>query len=185
MDRVIDFNELKNRVNDKDIDAFESYIYDLYYKLAEGRLNMSDFAKEMTEYMNKNNISQDKFLKMQTKLMERYGINTAGFEEQLKALGLNNTSLGGMDYEKTRKSLSFQEKYKSKLKVKGATEYSIINERNNIVILLDNINVIIRSKQKVDLSDNELNEFLCSYKKTVEEQMLKVSICENIKEYDY
>ena len=185
MDRVIDFNEIKNRVNDKDIDAFESYIYNLYYKLAVGRLNMSDFTKEMTEYMNKNNISQDKFIKMQAKLMERYGIDTAGFEEQLKALGLNNTSLGGMDYEKTRKTLSFQEKYKSKLKVKGATEYAIKNERNNIVILLDNKNVIIRSEQRVDLNDTELNEFLCSYKKTVEEEMLKISICDNVKEYDY
>ncbi|MDU3523264.1 MAG: DUF3867 family protein, partial [Clostridium saudiense] len=26
MDKIIDFNELKNRVNDKDVDQFESYI---------------------------------------------------------------------------------------------------------------------------------------------------------------
>ena len=36
MDKIIDFNELKNRVNDKDVDQFESYIYSLYYKVAEG-----------------------------------------------------------------------------------------------------------------------------------------------------
>ena len=182
MDRVIDFNELKNRVNDKDIDSFESYIYDLYYKMAEGRLNMSDFNREIMEYMDKNNISQDKFLKLQTKLMERYGVDTSGFEEQLKALGINNISL---DYEKTRKTLSFQEKYKAHLKVKGATEYTISNEKNNSVILLDNKNVIIRSQGKIDLNDSELNEFLCSYKKTIEGDSLKICICENTKEYDY
>ena len=34
MDKIIDFNELKNKVNEKDIDNFESYIYSLYYKMA-------------------------------------------------------------------------------------------------------------------------------------------------------
>ena len=31
MDKIIDFNELKNRVNDKDVDQFESYIYSLVH----------------------------------------------------------------------------------------------------------------------------------------------------------
>lgn len=184
-DRVIDFNELKNRVNDKDIDQFESYIYTLYYKMAEGKLTMAEFTKEMTAYMEKNNISQDKFLKMQTKLMERYGLDTKGFEEQLKTLGLSGIPGMEMDYEKTRKSMSFQEKYKSKIKLKAATEYYIKNEKNNVTILLEEQNVILRSEGKIDLADNELNEFLCSYKKTVDDKTLKISICENAKEYDY
>ncbi|WP_040420028.1 DUF3867 domain-containing protein [Clostridium celatum] len=185
MDKIIDFNELKNKVNDKDVDNFESYIYSLYYKMAEGKLTMSEFSKEIGAYMEKNNISQDKFLKMQTKLMERFGIDTASFEEQLKALGLNNISTNPADYEKARKTLSFQEKYKSRLKVKGATEYSIKNEKNNLTILLDDHNVILKSEGKIDLADNELNEFLCSYKKTVENDVLKISLCENTREYDY
>ena len=48
MDKIIDFNELKNKVNEKDIDNFESYIYSLYYKMAEGKLTMAEFTKEMT-----------------------------------------------------------------------------------------------------------------------------------------
>lgn len=184
-DRVIDFNELKNRVNDKDVDQFESYIYTLYYKMAEGKLTMAEFTKEMTAYMEKHNISQDKFLKMQTKLMERYGLDTKGFEDQLKALGLSGIPGVQMDYEKTRKAMGFQEKYKSKIKVKAATEYSIKNEKNNVIILLDEQNVVLRSEGKIDLADNELNEFLCSYKKTVDDKTLKISICENTKEYDY
>jgi hypothetical protein len=184
-DRVIDFNEFKNRVNDKDIDQFESYIYTLYYKMAEGKLSMAEFTREMIGYMEKNNISQDKFLKMQTKLMERYGLDTKGFEEQLKTLGLSQIPDMQMDYEKTRKTMSFQDKYKSRLKVKAATEYSIKNEKNDLIILLDDHKVILRSEGKIDLADNELNEFLCSYKKTVENDTLKIAICENIKEYDY
>ena len=56
MDRIIDFNEIKNRVNDKDVDKFESYIYNLYYDMSSGKLNMSDFTKKMMEYMEENNI---------------------------------------------------------------------------------------------------------------------------------
>ena len=185
MDKIIDFNELKNRVNYKDVDQFESYIYSLYYKMAEGKINMSDFSKELGEYMQKNNLSPDKFLKMQTKLMERYGIDASGFEDQLKALGLENIATNPADYEKTRKTLSFQEKYKSRLKVKGATEYTIKNDKNNLTILLDAHNVILKSERIIDLTDNELNEFLCSYKKTLDDDVLKISICENTREYDY
>lgn len=54
-DKIIDFNELKNKVKDKDIDKFEEYIYSMYYKLAEGKMNMSDFSKNILAYMEENN----------------------------------------------------------------------------------------------------------------------------------
>ena len=175
MDKIIDFNELKNKVNEKDIDNFESYIYSLYYKMAEGKLTMAEFTKEMTAYMENNNISQDKFLKIQTKLMERYGLDTKGFEEQIKALGLDKLTNNPVDYEQARKTI----------KVKPITEYYIKNDKNNVVILLDDHNVIIRSEGKVDLVDIELNEFLCSYRKTLNDDKLKIIICDYSKEYDY
>ena len=55
------------------------------------------------------------------------------------------------------------EKYKDRIKVKPITEYYIKNDKNNVVILLDDHNVIIRSEGKVDLVDIELNEI---YRKT-------------------
>ena len=61
----------------------------------------------------------------------------------------------------------------------------IKNDKNNITILLEDVDVIIRSEDKIDLSDLELNEFLCSYKKVVDDKNLKISLCENTKEYDY
>ena len=61
-DRIIDFNEIKNKVKDKDVDKFEEYIYSMYYKMAEGKLNMADFSKNIMSYMEENNISQDKLM---------------------------------------------------------------------------------------------------------------------------
>ena len=71
---------------------------------------MADFSNQFNWSMVQNNISQDKFLKMQTKLMERYGIDTTGFEEQLKSLGLNNISTDPKDYEKLEKNFRFSRK---------------------------------------------------------------------------
>jgi hypothetical protein len=185
MDKIIDFNELKNKVNDKDVDKFESYIYSLYYDMSSGKLNMADFTKKMTEYMSENNISQDKFLKMQTKLMERYGFDASSIEEQIKSLGLNNIIPGTGDVEKVRKTMSFQEKYKDRIKVTTVNNYYIKNDKNDVKVLTEEENVILKSFGKVDLNDLELNDFLCSYKKVIDNTTLKISICENVKEYDY
>ena len=185
MDRIIDFNEVKNRVNDKDIDKFEAYIYNLYYDMSSGKINMADFTKKVMDYMSENNISQDKFLKMQTKIMERYGFDGANLEEQLKSLGINNIAPAGEDVEKIRKNMSFQEKYKDRLKVSTTNNYYISNNKNNLKLLTDNEKVILISEGKIDLTDIELNEFLCSYKKVMQDKNLNISICENTKEYEY
>ena len=184
-DRIIDFNELKNRVNDKDIDKFESYMYSLYLEMSTGKINMAEFSKKIQSYMQENNISQEKFMKIQSKLMERYGFSSKDLEEQLKNLGVNNIMGSSVDVEKARKVMSFAEKYKDRLKIKTVNEYFIKNEKNNVNILIEGTNVILTSEIKIDLNDNELNEFLCSYKKVVENAPLKITICEMVHEYEY
>lgn len=180
MDRIIDFNELKNN---KDVDKFESYIYGLYYSVAQGTMSMTDLTKNIFKYMEENNISQERFIEIQKKLMERYGLDASMFEEQLKSFGVNNNI--GKDYENIRKSMGFYEKYKSRIKVKSTSTYIIKNNSNNLEIMLNEENVNIKSFKKIDLNDNELNEFLCSYKKVIEDKPLKVSLCENVLDYIY
>lgn len=184
-DRVIDFNEIKNRVNEKDVDKFESYMFSLYYEMSDGKLNMAEFSKKVLDYMESNNISQDKFMKMQTKLMERYGFDASALESQLKTLGIENVIPGGGDIEKAKKTLSFQEKYKDRLKVKTINSYYINNDKNKLEIITEGINVLLKSEQNIDLNDLELNEFLCSYKKLQDDNSLKISICENAREFNY
>lgn len=184
-DRIIDFNELKNRVNDKDIDKFESYMYSLYSEMTTGKINMAEFSKKIQIYMEENNISQEKFIKIQSKLMERYGFSSKDLEEQLKNLGVNNIMGNPLDVEKTRKAMSFAEKYKDRIKIKTVNEYYIKNDKNNVKILTEDINVILTSDIKIDLTDDELNDFLCSYKKVVENVKLKITLCEMVHEYDY
>ncbi|GKX65737.1 DUF3867 domain-containing protein [Inconstantimicrobium mannanitabidum] len=185
-DGVIDFNELKNKVRDKDIEKFENYIFSLYDSLSRGEISMAELSKNIMKYMEDNNISQEKFLKIQQEMLKRYGLDSEYMETQLKTLGLDATNFDlDKNYEAIRKTQSFKEKYKNSIEDKIHSQYKIVNEVNNIVIDLQEENVVISSEGKVDLNDVEINEFLCSYKKLMEDKTLKVKLYQNVTEYSY
>lgn len=185
-DKIVDFNELKNKARDKDVEKFESYIYDCYYAFAEGRLTMSDLNKNIRKYMGDNNISEEKFFNIQKEMMKKYGLDVDSIEEQMKGFGINMGSLKAKDdYETVRKSFSFKEKYKGKIIEKNISEYNIKNELNDLQILLQDNKVILKSEKHINLQDVELNEFLCSYKKIIKDDKLNISICENTSNYEY
>ena len=91
----------------------------------------------------------------------------------------------GLNYDNVKKTMGFQEKYKDRISVRSISEYFIKNDKNDVKVLLENEKVILISEKSIDLNDNELNEFLCSYKKVVDDKALDISICENSKNYNY
>jgi hypothetical protein len=131
-DKIIDFNELKNKVKDKDVDKFEDYIYSMYYQLAEGKMNMAEFSKNIMSYMEENNISQDKLINIQKKFLERYGVDPSMLEEQFKIPGFN---LNNSNYSDMKKTMSFQEKYNGRLTNKVMSQYYIKNGKNTSKII--------------------------------------------------
>ena len=204
-DRIIDFNELKNKEKDSDVDKFENYMYDLYFSVADGSMTMSQFTSKIYEYMRENNISQEKFIKMQNKLMERYGVDPTELDKQIKNLGLNPNNLSFDDLNKfssvgstqnvssTAKKESnpkidvnseFYKKYNKNLDTKELITTFLKNEVNDIKIILDKETVTLISEGAINLVDAELNELLLSYK-SMHNDKLKIVICENCKEYDY
>ncbi len=204
-DRIIDFNELKNKVKDSDVDKFENYMYDLYFSVADGSMTMSQFTSKIYEYMRENNISQEKFIKMQNKLMERYGVDPAELDQQIRNLGLNPNNLSFDDLNKfnsinnqkntsntNNKNLSdkidknsdFYKKYNNDLESKELITTFLKDDVNDIKIIIDKEKVTLISEGKINLVDAQLNELLLSYK-SMYNNKLKVSICENCKEYDY
>lgn len=185
-ERIVDFNDLKNKAREKDVNKFEDYIYGLYYSLAQGEITMAELSLRIQEYMDKNNISYEKLFNIQKEMMKRYGFDIEDMESQMKNLGINLPVDNIADkYESMRKTLGFQEKYKDKVTNKVVIGYFIKNSLNNVEILLENENVLLKSEGKIDLQDAELNEFLCSYKKVVEGKELSISLCENTKNYQY
>lgn len=193
-DRIIDFNELKNKVKDTDVDKFEEYIYNLYFSVMDGSVTMAEFSRKILEYMNENNISQEKFIKIQKKFMERYGMDTADIEKQLKSFGIDPSAMGLGEkdiqnlsedkIEQLSKSAGFYERYGTKIQPKNCIETSIKNDTNDIRIIIDEEKVMLLSDKKINLMDAELNEFLLAYKSMFNKK-IKVEMCETFTKYEY
>lgn len=204
-DRIIDFNELKNKVKDSDVDKFENYMYDLYFSVADGSMTMSQFTSKIYEYMRENNISQEKFLKMQNKLMERYGVDPTELDQQIRNLGLNPNNLSFDDLNKFNptnntqstineikekidndidKNSDFYKKYNKHLESKELIITFFKSEVNDMKIIIEKEKVTLISEGSINLVDAQLNELLLSYK-SIYNKKLKITICENCKEYDY
>lgn len=193
-DRIIDFNELKNKVKDTDVDKFEQYIYNLYFSVMDGSMSMSEFSRKIFDYMNDNNISQEKFMNIQKKFMERYGMDSQEVEKQLKNFGIDPSTInmGNLDPSNTnedqlnniRKAAGFYERYGAKIQPKSCISATIKNDVNDITVMIDQDKVMLYSNKKINLVDAELNEFLLSYKNMFNNK-IRVVLCENCTEYDY
>lgn len=193
-DRIIDFNDLKNKVKDSDVDKFEQYIYNLYFSVMDGSMTMAEFSRKIYDYMNDNNISQEKFINIQKKFMQRYGMDSEEIEKQLKSFGIDTNKVGfgninfnnitEKDVESIKKATGFYEKYGNKINPKSCISTFIKNDINDIEIIIDQEKIILCSSKKVNLMDAELNEFLLSYKNMFSKK-IRVILCENSSEYDY
>ena len=193
-DRIIDFNDLKNKVKDSDVDKFEQYIYNLYFSVMDGSMTMAEFSRKIYDYMNDNNISQEKFINIQKKFMQRYGMDSEEIEKQLKSFGIDTNKVGfgninfnnitEKDVDSIKKATGFYEKYGNKINPKSCISTFIKNDINDIEITIDQEKIILCSSKKVNLMDAELNEFLLSYKNMFSKK-IRVILCENSSEYDY
>ena len=65
------------------------------------------------------------------------------------------------------------------------TNHFVEAAQSDIELILENNKVLITSPKNIDLQDSELNEFLCSYKKTLSDDLLDIRICENVGQYNY
>lgn len=216
-DRIIDFNELKNKVKETDIDKFENYMYNLYFSVADGSMTMAQFTSKIYDYMRENNISNEKFMNMQKKLLERYGVDEAEIEIQLKSMGINPNdinSLSSMNINDIRnnnihsnnqpkkeepkvefvpvdniqetivKNSDFYNKFAKRLEYDSYITSKLKNDVNDLKIIINKERVTLMSEGAINLVDSQLNEFLLDYKNMIGKK-IKVTICENCKEYDY
>lgn len=192
-DRIIDFNELKNKVKDSDVDKFEQYIYNLYFSVMDGNITMAEFSNKIIDYMKDNNISEKKFMNIQKQFMERYGMDTNEIETQLKNFGIDPTNIGikgdsnnftEENIEALNNSLGFYERYGSKIEPKSCIFTTIKNDTNDIEIIVDQDKIMLCSDKKINLMDSELNEFLLAYKKMFDKK-IRVVMCEATNKYDY
>lgn len=176
MSDVIKFDEFKNKARDKEIDKLEDYIYSLYYKMAEGKISFADMNKEIMNYVNENGISMEKFNEMQLKLVERYGFDPETIKENLNVEGLDKT---------LNIAMTLKNKYGDSLNLVRVIKKHIKNEKNDIFIICEGNEITMFSENTIDLEDNELHDFLVSYRRQLKEESLKIRMGDNYSEFTY
>ncbi len=174
MSDIIDLNQFKSKVRDKDVDELENYIYSLYFQVAEGKMSLADVNREIRKYIEENGISDTKFMEIQKKLVERYGYNADELQQQL--LGDSGILI---------KHKSLLEKYGKSIEDMTGFRKVIRNDRNDLVIFCSGRQVILLSDGAIDLDDNELNEFLVSFKRQAGDEPLDIEMAESIKKFQY
>ena len=180
-------------------------------------MTMAQFTSKIYDYMRENNISNEKFMNMQKKLLERYGVDEAEIERQLKSMGINPNdinSLSSMNINDIRnnnihsnnqpkkeepkvefvpvdniqetivKNSDFYNKFAKRLEYDSYITSKLKNDVNDLKIIINKERVTLMSEGDINLVDSQLNEFLLDYKNMIGKKM-KVTICENCKEYDY
>ena len=89
MSDIIDINQLRNKVSEKDINEFREFIFGLYDKLAEGKLFIGDISEQMDKYANKKGIAEEK--------LSDYGVT----REDIPRLAQNSHHAMGFLYDLT------------------------------------------------------------------------------------
>jgi len=195
-EKIISFEEIKNRVNDDDLNLFEDFMTEELLKLNfDGDMDMLDFIKKISKYQEDHNIPPKKFMDIQTKLMERYGFDIKDaypgmlkdVKENIGKSDLNDpTSLfkdvDPVDFAAV--SLGLIEEYRDNIGVKKIITLNVKNDKNDLRIFFDEDKVSLISEKKIDFSDEEVNKAISHYKEVVGHS-LRIQICEASNAYDY
>ncbi|MDU0964016.1 DUF3867 family protein [Peptostreptococcus anaerobius] len=197
-EKIISFEDIRNRVKESDIDLFEEFIgeeiMDLDY---EGDLNLLDFIKKVSDYQEENNIPNKKFLDMQKQFMERYGfelvnpspeelekikksLNSKANIDKLKSLDMNNP----VSMIRTSALLSLRADFEDKAYEKNIIQLDLKNDKNDLKIIFNGENVTVISENKIDFSDEDINKAIANYRVIVGDS-IRVQICEATSSYDY
>ena|SRR3712207_5538107 len=195
-EKIISFEDIKNRVNDDDLNLFEDFMTEELLKLNfDGDMDMLDFAKKISKYQEDNDIPPKKFMEIQTKLMERYGFDIKdAYPGMLKDIKENSGKIRANDLSYFFKdvdpmdfaavSLSLSEEYKDKVEEKKIISLCIKNDKNDLRIIFDNTIVSLISEKKIDFSDGEVNHAISHYKEVLGNS-LRIQVCEASNAYDY
>ncbi len=175
MSDVIKFEDIKNKARDKDVNQFEDYIFKKYYEVAEGKMSMADLNRDIMQYMSEHDISQEKFSEIQIKLMERYGYDAEEFKKLIPEIKDSPLNVG----------MTLKAKYGNSLEIVSVLRKTIKNEKNDLILYCEGDDVTILSEKEVDLEDNELHDFLVSYRRQHGEEQLKIKMGDSLSEFIY
>lgn len=188
-EKIINFADIKNRVTEEDVDAFEAFMSKELLNLdLNPELDMVGFANKISEYQERHNISNEKFMEIQTKMIERYGFTASDdnlMQQEKKATEELNKRFRESDtYIYMSAIFGLNAIFDDKVEEKRTLQLDIKNDKNDLRMIFSGTTVTIISEKKIDLSDDSINKAISRYRESAE-KTIRIQICEASNAYDY
>lgn len=188
-EKIINFADIKNRITEEDVDAFEAFMSKELLNLdLNPELDMVGFANKISEYQERHNISNEKFMEIQTKMIERYGFTASDdnlMQQEKKATEELNKRFRESDtYIYMSAIFGLNAIFDDKVEEKRTLQLDIKNDKNDLRMIFSGTTVTIISEKKIDLSDDNINKAISRYRESAE-KTIRIQICEASNAYDY
>lgn len=193
--KIIKFGKLQEKWDEQEVDKFEEFLNMMMEDVVTGSISISEFTAKMSKYQIDNNISNEKLMELQKKLLQKMGIDIDinDFNKQMEILeGLENNSENSDSKEKDKnrfdtkkiKEIAFFDFYKDKIENKKIPEFHLKTEKNDLIMFMEEDKITIITEGKIDFADDELNGVITDYRECIHGS-LKIIACEATKIYEY
>ncbi|WBW99218.1 DUF3867 family protein [Oceanirhabdus sp. W0125-5] len=181
MSDIIDINQLRNKVTEKDVNEFREFIFRLYDKLAEGKLFVGEITEQMDQYAEIKGITEEKLCNLREELIkeltEEVGFNFKEIEKQIEETDLN------LDFEELEEQLKFYDTNIKNISIKGVFKYRINNQFNDILIIFEGDKGYILTQRKPDFNDKDLKNIIQDYKQNHNKNEIEVIVLKEIERH--
>lgn len=183
-EKIINFDKLQEKWDEQEIEKFEGFLNSKMDLVFRGQLTMAEFSKSMRDYQRENNISNDKLIELQKKILSKMGVDLDLNEIDKEIERLEETMKSEDGKSINIRKMAFFDYYSDRIENKEIAQIKLENSKNNLSMIFDSNQIIVFSEKQVDFSDDELNEIIAGYKESVEGS-LKITTCEATKIYEY
>lgn len=183
-EKIIKFGKLQEKWEEQELDKLEAFMNSMVNDFISGKLSMAELSINIEKYRRENNISEEKMMKLQSKLVQNLGMSMGiqNVDEEIEAI--KEKIEKDMPEFKGAKNIIFKDYYKDKIHEKTISQMNVKNEKNDLKLIIEENLITIITEKKVDFSDDELNEIIANYKQCTNDT-LKIISCEATKIYEY
>lgn len=188
MDRIIDFNDLKDKARAEEIKEFDRFINSLYVSLMGGKITLGEMNTAINKYAKDNEISEKKMYELKERMFEKRGFSREVLKAKFQEVGLDPSYVDTIftyDEKAKKAKESFYIKYGAEIERDELYICPFESEKNQMTVYFQTEKVKLLSSGKIDLEDEDLKAFLQLYKEAIKGEELQIAYFESIGEFKY
>ncbi len=182
--KVINFDKLQEKLTEHGIEKYGKYLDSQIEQVLTGQVSMLELAKNMREYQEENNITEEMIIEFQKKSIEKSGLNIDIDEIDRELEKFTKMYRKDKEMLERMKQKTFFKEHKDDVRFERVAIMEVETEKNKLTIVMEGKKLIMYSKNKIDFSDEKLNEIIKGYRKCFDSD-LEIITCEAANTYEY